>query len=456
MEQIGRPRAQEYKDLSIFIQHGEVRMRSISGESSGILRLSLQKDEVQKILDYASQSTRGVAMRGFEGNAWEDPMREIGFQMFSALFEGSRMTAFESSQSRWSSYEGNPLRLRLFIEDPDLAALPWEFMHDGKSFLCLSPRFSIVRTVMRSWEKQTSLNIDYPLKVLMVVYSSPGRNMDRMLDQHITRLTNETGIDRHSINILKNPTLSQFEKVLKEKPVHVFHYVGETVDFRNGRQTAILLMGEKGQSAIVDPDHLRNLLMQKTDLILAYISASRSERLAGELAEDLPAVIGIRGEIFDEAIFTFTESLYRGILTPLTLEESVMQARQDIDRQRPGSRDWGLPVLFLATSDSVFLKESTNFIVSIDENVKSIKRGGTITVAKIENIDSVTPGQVREWKKLLAMLSIQKKNLEVLEKKQDSMGVDLPSQLLGEIQRTRNEIENLTEMLDKIQGMTEK
>jgi|OpeIllAssembly_1097287.scaffolds.fasta_scaffold145320_1 hypothetical protein len=456
MERIGRPRAQEYKDLSIIIQHGEVRMRSVSGESSGMLRLSLQKDEVQKIMDYASQSNRGIAMRGLEGNAWEDPMREIGMQMFSALFEGSRMTAFESSQNRWSSYEGNPLRLRLYIEDPDLAALPWEFMHDGKSFLCLSPRFSIVRTVMSKREKNESLNIDYPLKVLMVVYSDPDRSFDKMLDQQIERLTRETGIDRLSLIVMKNPALNQVAKALKENPVHVFHYASGIADFRYRKQTQIMFKDEKDQIIIINSDQLRNLIHQNRDLILAYISMSRSETLAEELAEDLPAVIGIRGEVYDEAIFTFTEGLYRGILAPLTLEESVMQARQDIDRQRPGSRDWGLPVLFLTANDSVFLKEPSDLNVTESQDVTLIRKGGTLTGAKVDINDGVAPGQAREWKKLLAMLSIQQKNLEVLEKKQDSMGADSPSQLLGEIQRTRTEIENLTEMLEKIQRMKEK
>jgi hypothetical protein len=133
----------------------------------------------------------------------------------------------------------------------------------------------------------------------------------------------------------------------------------------------------------------------------------------------------------------------------------VMQARQGIDRQRPGSRDLCLPLLYLATSDSVFLKEPMNLSVTVNQIVKSVTRGANKIGTKKKSIIKVSPSQAREWKKLLAMISIQQKNLEVLEKKQDFMGVDSPSQLLGEIQSTRIEIENLTGMLEKIQRITE-
>jgi len=74
-------------------------------------------------------------------------LKKFGGQLFAAVFADQVQSSFSASLNEVSR-EGAGLRLRLRLtEAPELAALPWEFLHDPATnrFLSLSNQTPIVR-----------------------------------------------------------------------------------------------------------------------------------------------------------------------------------------------------------------------------------------------------------------------------------------------------------------------
>src|SRR5262245_30289033 len=63
----------------------------------------------------------------------------VGQRLYKALFNGSLEQVWEQSRGRVDQAADGGLRLRLWIDAPELAALPWELLCDPKdgAFLAL-------------------------------------------------------------------------------------------------------------------------------------------------------------------------------------------------------------------------------------------------------------------------------------------------------------------------------
>jgi hypothetical protein len=55
----------------------------------------------------------------------------FGRLLFDRLFDGSVRDVWRESVGRASAVADRGIRLRLWIDSPELAALPWELLHDG-------------------------------------------------------------------------------------------------------------------------------------------------------------------------------------------------------------------------------------------------------------------------------------------------------------------------------------
>ena len=69
----------------------------------------------------------------------EQSVQAFGVALFEALFTGEVRTRYDVSQVQ-ARQEGLGLRLKLRIHDPQLAALPWEFLYDPRQreYICLA------------------------------------------------------------------------------------------------------------------------------------------------------------------------------------------------------------------------------------------------------------------------------------------------------------------------------
>ena len=68
----------------------------------------------------------------------EQTVQDFGRELFCSVMRGEVLSRFDVSR-REAQHQGKGLRLRLRLQTPQLAALPWEFLYDHRrgEYLCL-------------------------------------------------------------------------------------------------------------------------------------------------------------------------------------------------------------------------------------------------------------------------------------------------------------------------------
>ncbi len=144
-----------YLDFELEIGVGQGRdypvavLRSPAGEARSTMRLPF--DEIQlesrlKDLKIALLRSGGARRRALSQE--EQTVVNFGRALFDALLAGEVRSLYDVSRSK-ADQTGQGLRLKLRIASPYLAALPWEFLYDGRraEFVCLSAHTPVVRYI---------------------------------------------------------------------------------------------------------------------------------------------------------------------------------------------------------------------------------------------------------------------------------------------------------------------
>ena len=100
-------------------------------------------------------------------------VQTFGKAFFDALFVGEVRSRYDLAQ-RGGNQSGQA-RVRLRIQPPMLAALPWEFLYDPRSaeYICLSAHTPVVRYIELPQPVQ-SLTVPPPLRILGMIASPAG------------------------------------------------------------------------------------------------------------------------------------------------------------------------------------------------------------------------------------------------------------------------------------------
>jgi len=158
-----------------------ITVDSPAGAASGQLRLDVEtllnrRRELASAVLASAVPTRGRL------SAQELPIREVGKQLFEALF-AERVYGRYTASVQEAVRQGEPLRVVLRLRAPELAALPWETMFDPEADEYLCQREPIVRYVETA-QPATPLLVNPPLRVLGLI-SAPSdlpalfRNVER-------------------------------------------------------------------------------------------------------------------------------------------------------------------------------------------------------------------------------------------------------------------------------------
>jgi hypothetical protein len=184
---------------------------------------------------------------------------------------------------------------------------------------------------------------------------------------------------------------------------------------------------------LVDAQEVKKRLAGNTELRLVLLSACHTAGLAAELASAVPATIGMRGTLTAQACADFASGVYTSLLDAVPLEVGLTGGRQGIDIRRSGSREWGLPRLYLQAADGTFL----------------VRRPGDMPVRGVVPAAEPPsdPKARQEWESLRVMREIYQRNLEELEAQvATSLGKALPL-VDAQIRDTKAKIAELDEQL---------
>jgi hypothetical protein len=289
----------------------------------------------------------------------ETSIVETGDMLFRALFPEAVRSLYLQSLGRVAEREQG-LRIRIEVGlattgAAQLHSVPWEYLANDGSFLCLSREISIVRYLALGLPSDRP-PVPAPLSILVL----PGEQLsagelDLAEEQsELERAWSESGDVR--IHVLQECTLEALREELLTRDYHALHFMGHGGFFAATGEGVLAFNTKQGQRLWVSGSELAEQLRDRSSLRLVFLNACRTAQ-AGSVAPysgvatallhiGIPAVIAMQFPISDSAALALSRAFYRRIARGDTVDAAVTEGRMAIRRLAPGNTEWGTPVLF--------------------------------------------------------------------------------------------------------------
>ena len=349
----------EYLDFDITIKPTdgsdyEVSVRSPGGQSDFPMHfpfddqtLRAQLEALEVALLRSRVKSRRVVSRE------EQTVEGFGRALFAALI-GKVSDLYKLSQQRAGEDKG--LRVVLHINDPRLAAVPWEFLYDPeqREYVCLSRHTPIVRYPDQA-APVNPISVRPPLRILGMAVSPKGlpkldlqREKKRMEDA-VRPLAGLV-----ELKWLQGQTSQDLQNAISAGPWHVFHFIGHGEYSAETDEGCVILADEEGGPERLNALNLARVL-QHRPLKMVVLNACEGAKGGGKdmlsstasplLLKGVQAVLAMQYEISDDAAVEFSRSFYGALCRGVPIEEALSEARISI--AIGNSVEWGTPVLHL-------------------------------------------------------------------------------------------------------------
>src|SRR5271166_4482205 len=342
--------------------HYLITVDSPAGTASGQLQLDAEKLSGRRRELASAVLASAVPTRG-RLSAQERPIREVGQQLFEAVF-AERVYGRYTASLQEAARRGEPLRLVLRLRAPELAALPWETMFDAEADEYLCQREPIVRYVETA-QPASPLPVNPPLRILGLV-SAP-RDLPKLdVAEEQRRLTD--AIDdlrrRRQVELTwaSAGTWPSLQEVLLDGHWHVLHFIGHGgVD----RGVGVLALEDDltGQTNLVSSARFARLLhsCRPVPRLVVLNSCQSGEAAADDLLSStaaalvhsgISAVVAMQFAVTDPAALAFSRGFYQALAHNHPVDEAVRLGRIAIDGTSENTLEWVTPVLFLRTDEA--------------------------------------------------------------------------------------------------------
>ena len=354
--------------------------QSPDGEASASLQLNLNDPAFRKTLQ-TLETVRGVGsnLRNVKVikpapasvNTFVNEVataRAMGGALFEALFPGEVRSRYRSSLAA-ARAEGKRLRVRLRVEAPELALLPWEFLYDAD----VGDHVSLLRETpitryLEMGRPTPPLTIPPPLRILGMIASpadlpalDTAQEKQRMIEA-IDHL-----LEARSVELVwvEGQSWRDLNRTLQNGEWHIFHFIGHG-DFdptsSEGGEGRIALVDEtSGGSHFLSATQLGRLFDAHPSLRLAVVNACEGARGSEQSLfsstgavlsrRGIPAVVSMQYAISDRAAIEFSRAFYDGLARGLAVDEAVQEARLAISMALAASAEWATPVLHMRAAD---------------------------------------------------------------------------------------------------------
>lgn len=327
-------------------------------------------------------------------------METLGQALYDALFNREIAVAFSQAQARVG--EKN-LRLRLQIEPPELAALPWEAMRNQENWLGLDGATPLVRVSSQPEQKiSQTLAVTKPLRILFVG-ASPNKLARLDVEGQATQLRNLLADAEKkrdvALETLFHPTAVQLRQELL-KDYHVIYFAGHgepskpetSFDGTTKINPAILFVDGQGQRGVdgqpipgtaskLNAESLATMLKGRRNTRIVFLAACNTSTLTSRRESDkvadtqlldgfaqelmrraqLPAIIAMQYYISDQQAIPLAAQFFAAIAQFTSVDIALADARAAIVRQgQPLGRDVFAPVLYLQAEDGALFKRAWN------------------------------------------------------------------------------------------------
>ncbi len=284
------PEASEsvYLDFELEIGLGQGReypvtvLRSPAGEAHGILHFPYDELALEsRLKDLQIALLMTAETRRWLPTLEEQPVRRFGQELFEALLAGDVRSAYDISW-RQAEAQGKGLRVKLRLQSPALAGLPWEFLYDTREgeYLCLMSDRPVVRYI-EAVQPVQPLQVTPPLRILGMV-ASPVSLTSLNVRQEQQRLAKATeklqAQGLMEVTWLAGQTWRDLQRAMRGGPWHIFHFVGHG-GFDPVRDEGLIVMADDaGQPKYLTATDLSRLLADHKPLRLVLLNVCEGAR----------------------------------------------------------------------------------------------------------------------------------------------------------------------------------
>ncbi|MBA3792013.1 MAG: CHAT domain-containing protein, partial [Rubrobacter sp.] len=358
----------DYLDFELEIREGgpreyPVAVRSPAGEALGEMKFPFDEWQLGHRLQALEISLlRSSGTRRRIASAEEQTVQDFGRSLFDALLAGEVRTRYEVSL-REARRQNRGLRLKLRIQPPELAVLPWEFLYDAERdrYPCLSNKTPLVRYLDLP-EPVEPVRVSPPLRVLGMVTSPQGlapldvEHEKRLVEEALKELRTGGLVE---LTWLEGQTWRHLQRRMRLGEWHIFHFIGHGGFDPATEEGAIALAGEDGRLNLLRARSLAELLNDHYPLRLAFLNSCEGARgndsdafssTAATLVRcGIPAVVAMQYEITDKAAIEFSRDFYEAVADGLPIDAAVTEARAAVSMD--SMLEWGTPVLYMRSPD---------------------------------------------------------------------------------------------------------
>ena len=302
----------------------------------------------------------------------EQTVQDFGRELFCSVMRGEVLSRFDVSR-REAHHQGKGLRLRLRLQTPQLAALPWEFLYDHRrgEYLCLSKNTPTVR-YLELPEPIPKLKVAPPLRILGMI-ASP-RDLP-LLDVEREKQRIETAVrslkEKGFLHLtwLAGQTWQDLQQEMWGGPWHIFHFIGHG-GFDSATDEGLLaLADDKGEKHLLSATQMASLLADHQSLRLVLLNSCEgakgsnldiySSTAAILVRRGIAAVLAMQYEITDDAAVKFSEIFYKALAYGLPVDAAVSSARVAVNIAVNNTLEWGTPVLYSRAPDGALFDLTT-------------------------------------------------------------------------------------------------
>ncbi len=383
-----------------------VAVRSSRGEAQEEMRFPFDEQELKdKLKDLENAVLLSSTSRRRIRSPETQTVQDFGQALFKALLRGEVRAHYDESL-REARRQNKGLRLKLRIQPPELAGLPWEFLYDPDQgqYLCLSSKTPLVRYPELP-DTIEQLPVTPPLRILGMV-ASP-YDLPRLRVEKEKRWVKEAIRDletkgRVELTWLDGQTPRDLLRAMRHGPWHVFHFIGHG-DFDPDRGEGIIaLADEEGNARFLRAEDLAQLLKDHWDLRLVLLNSCEGARssehdafsstAASLVRPGIPAVLANQYEISDEAAVEFSRAFYEAVADGLPLDAAVAGARTSLKIEIGDTLEWATPVLYMRSPDGRIFDISTSEAPSLEptqEETREDREEGDLLRRYRECVESV-------------------------------------------------------------------
>ncbi|MGD8598235.1 MAG: CHAT domain-containing protein [Anaerolineae bacterium] len=285
-------------------------------------------------------------------------IQEFGQWLFDAAFAGESRALFDRHR-RQAEEQDQRLQLKLRIQPPELAALPWEFLYDARreEYLCLSSEVSLVRQPVGTQPGSPPDVKPAPVRILGVVAipsdsaSEARHHKDRL--EAATKHLRTSGLVE--LEWVEGTTWRSVQSAILRRQWHVLYFVGDGGFDPQTKEGYLALLDVQGRSYHLGSGRLGWTLASHGSPPFVWLERyegtgdDQSDPFSGIAADlvgrGIATVLTVPYPMDQTAGVTFARAFYGAVCQALPIDRAITQARQAIRVESSEAIAWGFPAL---------------------------------------------------------------------------------------------------------------